>query len=121
MSTNQSSDDVIVGRSDYADEMSDFIAKRGTTLSLRDVQDLAYIVNAASRSSRVRWVSEHGDILEGTVRHIVGDLNGGFLRADEDVRDSFVRITTTLGFEVFMPMHEAVALHHAYKWMVDEQ
>ena len=46
---------------------------------------------------------------EGTVRSL-GDENGGFLTDTDDVRAAHVRITTSMGFEWFVPMRELVTM-----------
>lgn len=88
--------------------------RRGTTLTLRDTVTLATIIEACQHNAFVRWqpAKAGGLLLEGTLR-CVGDENGCALRADEDVRDAYVRITTTGGMEVFMPIVEAVNLHRS--------
>ncbi len=85
--------------------------RRTSTLTLRDAMALGDIIRAASQTQRVVWVVEGRDVPSyGTVRHIVSDPEtAGLLRADADVRDAWLRITTDAGLEWFVPMHDIVA------------
>lgn len=87
-------------------------------LTLRDACDIADVVNACQRTARVAWLTDHNDRMEGTMRS-VGDERGNFLRADDEVRDAFVRITTSMGMEVFMPMRDAMRLVHKSEMVFD--
>lgn len=90
------------------------------TLNVGNAVALATVICFAQRGARVRFLSgstvtdgeitDMGDLLvEGTARHIC-DERGGFAGPDDDVRDLFLRITTTSGMERFMPVDEAVVL-----------
>lgn len=77
-------------------------------LNAQNAVALATVVQWAWSGQKVRWVTnENLDVLEGTVRSF-GDERGNFIANSEDVRDSFLRITTVNGFEVFMPMQEVI-------------
>lgn len=83
----------------------------GEILTLQQAVILADIVRAAQRNAKVEWLIDDtgGRTDTGTVR-CVGDANGNFLNADDDIRDAFLRITTTSGWERFIPMKEVVDL-----------
>jgi len=80
-------------------------------LSIADVIALSTIIDSASQTARVRWLDERGDIREGTARHIVRSADDfSFIPRDMDVRDGFLRITTTLGMEVTIAVRELMAM-----------
>ena len=79
------------------------------TLTLRDALDLSTIIRWAQSNAIVRWLDDRNEVQSGTVRSI-GDERGNFLRADDEVRDSFVRITTSSGWEWFVPMKDILRL-----------
>lgn len=87
------------------------------TLNIHTAVNIAKVVEMAQTNARVGWVPESGDIMEGTVR-CIGDERGNHLNNDEDVRNAFLRITTTMGWEVFMPMSEAISKVSNYKLVV---
>lgn len=69
-------------------------------LTATDCMAIAQIANAASRGDRVRRLIDN-TIVEGTMRHIVKSPDDyGFAGSDMDVRDAYVRVTTTNGFDV---------------------
>jgi len=78
-------------------------------LTVSDLVALSTIVETVQHGSRVRWLSDDNDVLEGTARSI-GDDRGMFLGNDEDVRDAFLRITSTSGFDYFVPMTKLAEL-----------
>jgi hypothetical protein len=78
------------------------------TLTLSATVRLAVIIGWAQRNTRLRWLDERGDIATGTARSI-GDERGNFLTATDDVRDGFLRITTSAGWEWFVPIAEVLA------------
>ena len=63
-----------------------------------------------SLGKRVRWLDdESGDVLEGVARHIVISPDGaGFLSADDDIRDGYLRISGT--FEHFIPVPDVLRM-----------
>lgn len=70
-------------------------------LTAAAVRALFVIVDAAQRGARVARLLDSGDVVEGTARHIVAGVDDfGFLRSDEDVRNGYLRVTTTGGFDV---------------------
>jgi hypothetical protein len=91
-----------------------------TTLGPVTVQlatHLAAIVSAAQRGARVAWL--HDDrVGYGTARSI-GDEGGGFARADEDIRNCHLRVTTDLGFELFVPMSDVLARYADGTFVLD--
>lgn len=72
-------------------------------LTVSDLVALSTVAEAAQHGARVRWLSDNDDVLEGTARSI-GDERGMFLANDDDVRDAFLRITSTSGWDYFVPM-----------------
>jgi len=77
-------------------------------LTIADVIALSTIIDAASQSAKVRWWdNERGDVREGTARHIVrGADDFVFIPQTQDVRDAFLRITTTMGMEITIPVRK---------------
>lgn len=68
-------------------------------LTVGDAVRLEIVLNAAQRKSKVSYmVGEHR--IDGIARG-VGDENGNFV-LDEDVRDLFLRITSSSGVEHFI-------------------
>lgn len=90
-------------RAAFLTEAAARLERDRSPLSIGTAGELGTILGWAQRNARLRWLSESGDILEGTARS-VGDIDGNFARLDDDVRDCFFRVTTTNGFERFMPM-----------------
>ena len=79
------------------------------TLSTFEAINLGLICSAARQGSRVarllRDGNAAGQLVTGTAR-CVGDDRGNYLGAGEDVRDAYLRVTTTAGWEVFWPLSE---------------
>jgi hypothetical protein len=78
-------------------------------LSISDLVALETVARAAQTGARVRWLTDSGDVGEGTARSI-GDERGMFLANGEDVRDAYLRITTIAGFETFEPVSRLAEL-----------
>jgi hypothetical protein len=76
-------------------------------LSMNEAVNLAHVIRLAQTGARVEWLDGLNQVQSGTVRSI-GDEQGNFLRHSEDVRDSFVRITTAMGWEWFPPMQDVL-------------
>jgi hypothetical protein len=76
-------------------------------LTIQDTTALAEIIGWCQRTDRLMWLDDRGDVAYGTARSI-GDANGNFLAAGEDVRDAYVRITTAMGFEWFVLVAEVM-------------
>jgi len=89
------------------DNQGEWFKRKGTVLSLRDAVAISTVVNWAVKGAKLRWVND--GIHEGTARSI-GDENGNFLSADDDVRDAHFRITTSMGWEWFVPMVDVVKM-----------
>jgi hypothetical protein len=81
-------------------------------LTIADAIAIGDVLTWCQRNARLRWLTDNGDIAEGTARS-VGDASGNFLRSTDDVRDSFVRITTATGWEWFPRMAEVIERHQA--------
>lgn len=86
-----------------------WVSQRSTILTVTDAVHLATAIRWAQTNAKVRWLNESGDIQEGTARSL-GDERGNFLTADDDVRDGFFRITTTMGGEVFLPVVDVIRM-----------
>lgn len=80
-------------------------------LTISEVHQLAELVKMAQTNARIAWIDEDvsHETRTGTARSI-GDENGNFLNGRDDVRDAHFRITTSNGFELFMPVAKAMAL-----------
>jgi len=78
------------------------------TLTIHDVNLLRVVLEAAEQSARVTFIPPGGDdILHGTARHIVrgaAPSEWTFLHGDYDVRDAYLRITLTGGFDAAYPV-----------------
>jgi hypothetical protein len=74
-------------------------------LTVSDTVALAAICSAAQRSTRIARLLDTGDIFTGTARSI-GDENGGFAGPQDDIRDMYLRVTST--FEHFLPIAELI-------------
>lgn len=77
-------------------------------LTIRDAVDLAAVIGACQHGSKVRWLTESGDVMEGVARSI-GNDSGGFLLPDQDVREAYLRISA--GMEIFWPMSKVLAMY----------
>ena len=91
-------------------------------LTIRDAIALQTIIQAAQTTAKVARAVDGGEVILGTARHIVkSPTDIGFLNADEDVRDGYLRVTLQNGFEAFwlvrelMPEAEA-GLFALYDW-----
>lgn len=89
-----------------------------SVLTVSDVVALGAIVNAAHTTAKVARLVENNDVLYGHARSI-GDERGAFIRATEDVRGVFLRVTLTSGFEAFWPVREVVAAYKAGEFFID--
>lgn len=77
------------------------------TLNIREAVNLGIALSWTQRNARLQWVDDRGNLGEGIAR-CVGDMNGNFAGPDDDVRDCYMRITTTGGFEWFVPMSDVL-------------
>lgn len=88
-------------------------------LTIADVLDLNVILTAAQRCSHIRWLNrESGAICEGVARCIAHD-QGGFLSADEDVRDGFLHVSG-IG-EQWIPVGDLMKLVREGGFAVDDR
>lgn len=79
-------------------------------LNINTLGLLSDLMVAAEHGDKVRWTEDDGEtIREGVVRHFVRDEDLGFLRAEDDVRDAYVRITGPLT-EYILPVARIVEL-----------
>lgn len=77
-----------------------------TPLTVGDAVDLGAVVTAAVTSAPVARANADGTVVYGTARSI-GDEHGNF--ASNDVRDCFLRVTTTSGWDMFWPVSDLMA------------
>jgi hypothetical protein len=84
-------------------------------LTIRDAVSLASLCDCAIHTWKVAWVDPTtNDIMYGTARHFVVDPDRPyFIGVDTDVRDSYLRITTTGGFETFLKVSDLIPMVHA--------
>jgi hypothetical protein len=81
---------------------------RDRPLTIRDTVALAEIIRWAQTTAAIRWVDPNtGSVETGTARSI-GDERGNFTPPDADIRDEHLRITTSRGWEWFVPMRDAM-------------
>src|SRR3954453_18359962 len=78
-------------------------------LKARDVLALAEVLKHMQATGKIRLLTDNGDILEGRLRHLTGAEIGD--RVPVDVREANVRLTTTGGMEVVVPIAELVSKH----------
>lgn len=81
----------------------------GETLTLQEALALAKVIEMAQGGHRVQWLDGNtpSGVQEGTARHICHD-DSTFITADEEVRDAYLRITLTSGFDYYMPVRTAM-------------
>ena len=77
-----------------------------------DVLAMATVVSLVTGGKRIKWVDEDvsSDIRSGTARHFVKGLEPQEWSFPDwrhtDIRDSFVRITTSTGLDFAMPFEK---------------
>ncbi len=77
-------------------------------LSLSDALKIGRVLRAAQHTEKVAFIDD-GAVREGIARHIVKSPdNVGFVGSDTDVRDAYLRVTMTTGFERFTLVSELV-------------
>jgi hypothetical protein len=79
-------------------------------LNITDACTIADIVRAAQGNQPVTKVLNDGSLVGGTARAICKSEGGGFLSGDDDVREGYLWVTTTMGFEQWWPMQEVITL-----------
>lgn len=79
-------------------------------LNMYTAVQIATALGWAQRCSRLTWLDDSNNIVTGTARHICRNEDGHFTSSTDDVRDCFLRITTTGGFEWFAPMAKILEL-----------
>lgn len=72
-------------------------------LTINDACTIADIVRCVQGCQPITRLLDGGDVVTGTARSI-GDEHGNFLARGDDVRDGFLRVTTSMGFEEFWEM-----------------
>lgn len=83
-------------------------------LTVPQIGQLSTILDAAAHGSKVRWLdTDNETIREGIARHVVRGAQPTewfFLDKDCDVRDAFLRITTTTGWDMAVPIRRLMQL-----------
>lgn len=92
--------------------MTDNTRPSDRPLTVHDAVALATIVEASIHNSYVARVADDGRVMHGTARSI-GDDRGAFLATGEDVRDAYLRVTLSTGFEAFWPVAELIPQTHS--------
>jgi hypothetical protein len=87
-------------------------------LTVSDAADLGAIISAAQRNAPVGRLTSSGDVITGTARSI-GDQRGNFATGGDDVRDCYMRVTTTAGWEAFWRVSELLAEYRETTFVVD--
>lgn len=61
-----------------------------------EIRNAAELLNAVQRSDKLRWISDNGEIVTGTLRYIT-DFDGaaGYGDPTRDVRTQWIRVTTS--------------------------
>jgi len=89
-------------------------------LNLSDLVALEVVCRAAQTCARVKWLTDDGDIVSGTARHLVRSADDiGFITGEDDVRECVLRITTSSGWEVFLPMRDLMAKVKVGEFVID--
>jgi hypothetical protein len=79
-------------------------------LDVGTVLDLAKILDWCIGTKRITWIDEYDNKPRtGTARN-VGDENANVLPRGADIRDAYFRITTSMGFEWFVPIRDALVM-----------
>jgi hypothetical protein len=82
-----------------------------TPLTVGFALRLGDLLNWVAQGRVVHFVTEGSDIRTGTLRHVVrSEDDYCFLGRGQDVRDAYVRITLTSGFDVALPVTQVVGL-----------
>lgn len=80
-------------------------------LSPRHVLSLAAVVGAVEKQARVRWATTGGEVMMGTVRGFT-TLDGGLTHSQSpDIRDSWIRITTAQGYDLWFQVEEIAGMY----------
>jgi hypothetical protein len=79
-------------------------------LTISEAVRLGMVCQTAERGSHVARLIPDGElgaglVVDGTARSI-GDLGGNFAGPTDDVRDCYLRVTTTAGFEAYWLVSE---------------
>jgi hypothetical protein len=82
---------------------------------------LSTLVAGVMRGARVRWINEAtGDDVSGTLRHFTDEAgSAAYARFGQDVLDTFVRITTTTGWETWLSVPEILDMIRDTTFVID--
>lgn len=81
---------------------------KASKITLSEAGQLSEVINAMIGDEKcARYIGATGDVIQGTARSVT-DANGMMVH-DADVRDLYLWVTTTMGFEVFWPIRELMA------------
>ena len=84
-------------------------------LTVSDLVALSTLLEA-TKVRRVRWLNEHGDLLDGVARCFAHE-GGGFLGKDDDVRDYYLHVSGT--FEHWLPVRELIPMVNEGRFVLD--
>jgi hypothetical protein len=74
-------------------------------LTLPEAIRLNGVLDAAQRCARVARLDDDGNVTYGTARHLTRHAgDAAYITNEDDVRDTFLRVTTTAGWEVWWPV-----------------
>jgi hypothetical protein len=98
---------------ELADTATARLATAAQPLSVGDATTIGMILHAAQTGQHVARLTPSGDVLVGIARHVVtSDTTAAFPHPTDDVRNCYLRVTSTSGFgEYFWPMTELIAEH----------
>lgn len=79
-------------------------------LTASDAAAVYAVIDAAAGGKKVARADDDGNVTYGTARSLCGDATGGFLGGRDDVRDCYLHVTLTTGFEAFWPVRELMPM-----------
>jgi|KBSMisStaDraftv2_1062788.scaffolds.fasta_scaffold71563_3 hypothetical protein len=86
-------------------------------LTMPDVIKLSAIVECAIHGKTVAWL--YNDNLIYGIARSIGDPFGNFLRNTVDVRDGYLRISTLIAGEQFLPLSQVMRMYDEGEFVID--
>lgn len=81
-----------------------------TALTVSDAIALSDVLSAAQQSCKVAWLDDQGEVRYGTARSLVrSEVDFTFTDRGQDVRDTYLWVTTREGFEVALSVRELMS------------
>jgi hypothetical protein len=78
-------------------------------VTLQDAGAISTLLRTVEGNQKVARLMD-GNIITGTARNFVNNPQDAyFVIGDQDIRDAYLHVTTTMGFEVFWPVAELMA------------